>query len=124
MSVTVDKIKELARHFRGEGGALPPALLADNYLLIPIFIRALCTASQQNESVDVRFGSKADIGVRSNDVRFTPESGHWLSLSGCPLCANRGHWLVYSITSSAEAIRPDAMVRPNALAVLRLMVIV
>jgi hypothetical protein len=25
---------------------------------------------------DVRYGSSADIGARSNNVRFTPESGH------------------------------------------------
>ena len=39
---------------------------------------------------DVRFGSKADIRAPSSDVRFTPESGHRLSLSGCPLCARSG----------------------------------
>jgi hypothetical protein len=33
----------------------------------------------------------ADMEVRPCDVRFTPESGHWLSMSGCPLCANSGH---------------------------------
>src|SRR6516225_3202813 len=25
------------------------------------------------------------------DVRFTPKSGHWLSVLGCPLCAKSGH---------------------------------
>src|SRR6516225_2738608 len=25
------------------------------------------------------------------DVRFTPKSGHWLNVSGCPLCAKSGH---------------------------------
>jgi hypothetical protein len=24
-------------------------------------------------------------------ARFTPKSGHWLSVSGCPLCAKSGH---------------------------------
>jgi hypothetical protein len=28
-----------------------------------IFVRALCTASQQNGSADVRFGSKADMAL-------------------------------------------------------------
>jgi len=37
--------------------------------------------------VRVRFGSKADIQAPSSDVRFTPKSGHWLSVSECPLCA-------------------------------------
>jgi hypothetical protein len=41
--------------------------------------------------LDVRFGSKADIGLPSVDVRFTPKSGHQLSALGCPLCANRRH---------------------------------
>jgi hypothetical protein len=27
-------------------------------------------------STDVRFGSKADVGSASVDVRFTPKSGH------------------------------------------------
>jgi integrase len=46
--------------------------LAENHLLS-------CTASQQNESVDVCFGSKADIGACPRDVRFTPKSRHWNS---------------------------------------------
>jgi hypothetical protein len=27
----------------------------------------------------VRFGSKADVTLLNFDVRFTPESGHWLA---------------------------------------------
>src|SRR5262249_412868 len=27
----------------------------------------------------------------SDHVRFAPKSGHWLSVSGCPLCAKSGH---------------------------------
>src|SRR5262249_15604212 len=30
------------------------------------------------------------IEERSPDVRFTPKSGHGLSMPGCPLCANSG----------------------------------
>ena len=30
----------------------------------------------------VRFGSNADIARCQADVRFTPESGHWLSVVG------------------------------------------
>jgi hypothetical protein len=40
-------------------------------------------------SSHVRFGSKADISECPTHVRFTPESGHCVSGSGCPLCANR-----------------------------------
>jgi len=36
-------------------------------------------------------GSKTDISVCQRDVRFTPKSGHWLSVSECPLCAKSGH---------------------------------
>jgi hypothetical protein len=32
-----------------------------------------------------------NIRVRPRDVRFTPKSGHWLSLSGCPLRAKSRH---------------------------------
>jgi hypothetical protein len=39
------------------------------------------------QSIDIRFGSKADIGHAEGHVRFTPESGHHLSAFGCPLCA-------------------------------------
>jgi hypothetical protein len=48
-------------------------------------------ASQQIWMTNVRFGSKADIETRRFDVRFTPESGHRLSVSACPLCAKSGH---------------------------------
>src|SRR5262249_55029236 len=39
----------------------------------------------------IRFGSKADIGARPRDVRFTPKSRHWTSVSKCPLCAKSRH---------------------------------
>ena len=73
----------------------------------------------------VRFGSKADIPATSPDVRFTPKSGHWFRLSGCPLCAKSGReqlqqMAFYSITSSARASNEWGTSRPSALAVLRL----
>jgi hypothetical protein len=37
---------------------------------------------------DVRFGSKADIEALPLDVRFTPESGHAPTRSGCLLWAD------------------------------------
>ena len=46
------------------------------------------------------FGSEPDIARDQLNVRFTPESGHWLSVSGCPLCATSRHGVIYSITSS------------------------
>jgi hypothetical protein len=59
MPVTVGKIEELARHFHGEGGA---SLSPPYGIYLPgreppshtIFMRALCTASQQNEPVASR----------------------------------------------------------------------
>jgi len=39
---------------------------------------------------NVRYRSEADILGGLRDVRFTPKSGHWLSASGCLLCARSG----------------------------------
>ena len=55
------------------------------------------------EEVDVRFGSKADICNAKRHVRFTPNSGHVQCARPCPLCANSGHSVTHSITSSARA---------------------
>jgi hypothetical protein len=41
-------------------------------------------------SLNVRFGSKADIGSPPVDVRFTPKSGHCETSSSRPLCATNG----------------------------------
>ena len=41
--------------------------------------------------INVRFGSKADVTASTCDVRFTPESGHSPTRSGCLLWANCGH---------------------------------
>ena len=48
---------------------------------------------------DVRFGSKADIGARPINVRFTPESGHWDSAVECPFCAKSRHSAMWLKTS-------------------------
>ncbi len=42
-------------------------------------------------ALDVRFGSKADMGACVRDVRFTPESGHGPGRQKCPLSAKSGH---------------------------------
>ena len=44
-----------------------------------------------NAAANVRFGSLADIGERTRDVRFTPESGHADRQHRRPLSANSGH---------------------------------
>jgi len=81
-------------------------------------------AWQQSPRPNVRFGSKADIGAYTRHVRFTPKSGHWLSVLGCPLvpkadiCAAANSR--YSITSSARPSNGSGTARPSALAVLRL----
>src|SRR5689334_15828973 len=41
--------------------------------------------------MDVRFGSKADIGLRRVDVGFTPKNGHWLRALRRPLSAKSRH---------------------------------
>jgi hypothetical protein len=48
----------------------------------------------------------APFNTAGLNVRFTPKTGHWSSLSGWPLCAKSGHFALrqsrtYSITSSA-----------------------
>jgi hypothetical protein len=42
-------------------------------------------------ALNVRFGSKADIGAGVADVRFTLKSGHFLRQLACPLSAKSGH---------------------------------
>jgi hypothetical protein len=70
-------------------------------------------------------GIKPDIPLCSDDVCFTPESGHSSARSRCPLCAksglpHRSKLRLYSITSSARASSEGGTLRPSALAVLRL----
>jgi hypothetical protein len=48
---------------------------------LPVSSGSVCFSNSAN----VRFGSKADIGLAPVDVRFTPESGHSLRLSECQL---------------------------------------
>jgi hypothetical protein len=43
------------------------------------------------------------LAIFPANIRFTPESGHSPTRSGCLLWANRRHSLSYSITSSSEA---------------------
>jgi len=45
------------------------------------------SARQQSWAAHVRFGSLADVGARSINVRFTPKSGHHRAPLGCPLSA-------------------------------------
>jgi len=94
-----------------------------------LIVRDLALIGEDADRSHVCSGSTADVTLLNFDVRFTPESRHSPTRSGCLLWAISGlmhcsNERCYSITSSAEAIRPDAIVRPNALAVLRLMVIV
>src|SRR5215831_12025294 len=58
MSVTVGKIKELARHFRGEGGSSSRGLL-----------RFICLAKNRLFKSLIRFS----CAVCPADVHFTPE---------------------------------------------------
>jgi len=86
----------------------PTALLITAGIYDPRNGVLACSAQQQSEAGNVRFGSKADIRVDPRHVRFTPKSRHWLSGSGCPLCAKSRHSALrrdrrYSITSSARA---------------------
>jgi hypothetical protein len=58
-------------------------------------------------TADVRFGSKADVAASICDVRFTPESGHSPTRSGCLLGAksrlmHRSKQFRYLITYSTR----------------------
>jgi hypothetical protein len=50
----------------------------------------ICSHSARTEQAVFRFGSKADISLTPDDVRFTPKSGHRNSAAKCPLCAKSG----------------------------------
>jgi hypothetical protein len=74
---------------------------------------------------DVRFGSKADIGLAQVDVRFTPESGHCSAQSQCPLCAKSGlmhcpdeHGLLKKVDNDSIQRWWDH-IQPHALRLLR-----
>ena len=104
---------------------MPQLALQFNRRIISYHSIKLRCASQQNRTAEVRSGSKADVTILNFDVRFTPESGHSLQQSECPLWANtelmhRSTRHPYSITSSATASNDGGTSRPSALAVLRL----
>ena len=61
-------------------------------------------ADVRSVRIDVRFGSKADIGASVRYVRFTPESGHTAGCTKCPLSAKSGHWPT-SIRSGGVAVK-------------------
>jgi hypothetical protein len=84
-----------------------------------------CAATPLANRRDFCCGSKADVTLLNFDVRFTPNSGHRLRTLGCLLWAksglpHRSKLRLYSITSSAVASSVCGIVRPSALAVLRL----
>ena len=72
----------------------------------------------------VRIGSLAATAWSNGDVRFTPNSGHSPTRSGCLLWATTGLMRcskqdTYSITSSARPSSGSGTVRPSALAVFK-----
>ena len=65
-------------------------------------------------------GSKADIGARPINVRFTPKSGHRNSVVQCLLCAMSGLMQcskkhIHSIISSARIMSDSGTLSANAL---------
>jgi hypothetical protein len=56
-----------------------------------IDVRFGSKADIATDQLNVRFGSKADIAARPRHVRFTPESGHRNSVAQCPLRAKSRH---------------------------------
>ena len=47
--------------------------------------------SKEKQTMNVCFGSLADITACSRHVRFAPDSGHSSVQVGCPTSANSGH---------------------------------
>ena len=84
---------------------------------------ALHPARENKAGIRAEIGNLADILRCGSHVRFTPESRHVQCTRRCLLCANSGHRQTYSITSSARPISVLGMLRPSALAVLRLRII-
>ena len=81
---------------------------------------------RRNEHTRPSSTSKADVSAHPWDVRFTPKSGHWLSVSGCPFVPKAdilrcGKERRYSITSSAVESSFGGTVRPSIRAVAALM---
>jgi multidrug transporter EmrE-like cation transporter len=58
-------------------------------------------AVRNGKTADVRFGSKADIGLAAVDVRFTPESRHCPATVECLLCAMNRTAVLYALISAA-----------------------
>src|SRR5262249_61245102 len=75
--------------------------------------------AQCDHACYVRFGSKADICSAQAHVLFTPESDIKRDIWECPLWANSGHTLDYSITSSARASNETGIEIPVARAVFK-----
>src|SRR5262249_55397492 len=85
-----------ARAANGQAAATPPRRVMTSRRRIATpeaEERAIVTikSSVQEGVIDVRFGSKADIGASPINVRFTPKSRHSLPRLACPLCANSRH---------------------------------
>ncbi len=59
----------------------------------------------KTQGFDIRFGSEADVTLLNYDVRFTPESGHSPTRSGCLLWAKSGHSQCKK-TATFLAVRP------------------
>jgi hypothetical protein len=73
-------VSSAAQCLDGNSSDGEPAI-PEEILYSPVY--SLTSKSRAN----VRFGSKADIGVRPRNVCFTPKSGHWNSVAECPLYA-------------------------------------
>ena len=74
-------------------------------------------------TLDFRNGSKVDVTLSNFDVRFTPESRHSPTRSGCLLWANTGSRCSHSITSSAATRRAGGTLRPRAFAVFKFRIV-
>jgi hypothetical protein len=65
-------------------------------------------------AANVRFGSKADIGLGARDVRFTPKSGHQITVRRCPLSAISRHRQATGAFAEAVIRSVELIVQPDA----------
>ncbi len=110
------------------------AIISGRSLENPSMIRIIENTGKKSCGLQVTPASKhdqptqlPDVAIRTRKqtlrprhVRFPLQSGLSSNMRPCPSCAKTGSRRPHSITSSAVASSDGGMVRPSALAVLRL----
>jgi hypothetical protein len=77
-------------------------------------IKGAC--EEEEEAVNVRFGSLADISVRPRHVRFTPNSGHEIAIRDLRSLSVRfgAKYVPFTPNSGHSAVRLECPLRANS----------